>query len=68
MPFDTVIRNGTVVTVLGTYVSDIGISGGRIAAIAQTLPIENLGKVLSKTAGLLEGRERRIHSTRERHE
>ncbi len=52
MRFDTVIRNGTVVTATDTYVSDIGISGGRITAIAQALPIENAGKVIDAT-GLL---------------
>jgi len=46
MRFDTVIRNGTVVTATDTYAGDIGISGGRIAAIAQALPIENAGKVM----------------------
>jgi dihydropyrimidinase len=40
MQFDSVIRNGTVVTATDTYASDIGISDGRISAIAQTLPID----------------------------
>ena len=31
MRFDTVIRNGTVVTASDTFVSDIGIKDGRIA-------------------------------------
>ncbi|MFZ1205170.1 MAG: amidohydrolase family protein, partial [Candidatus Acidiferrales bacterium] len=52
MRIDTVIRNGTVVTATDTYASDIGISGGRITAIAQSLPIENAGKVIDAT-GLL---------------
>ena len=38
MRFDTVIRNGTVVTATEMYRSDIGISKGRIAALAQGLP------------------------------
>ena len=49
MRFDTVIRNGTVVTATDTYASDIGISGGRITAIAQALPVENAGKVIDAT-------------------
>jgi dihydropyrimidinase len=53
MRFDTVIKNGTVVTATDTYVSDIGISGGRVIAIAQTLPIENAGKVIDATGFLL---------------
>jgi len=46
MRFDTVIKNGTIVTATDTYASDIGISDGRISAIAQGLPVENAGKVI----------------------
>jgi dihydropyrimidinase len=46
MRFDTVIRNGTVVTATDTYPSDVGIVGGRIAAIGTGLPTENAGKVI----------------------
>ncbi len=46
MRFDTVIRNGTIVTATDTYASDIGIADGKIAAIAQALPAENAGKVI----------------------
>ena len=44
MRFDTVIKNGTVVTATDTYASDVGIAGGKIAAIAQSLAAENAGK------------------------
>lgn len=37
MHFDTVIRNGTVVTASDTFVSDVGIRGGRIVALATDL-------------------------------
>jgi dihydropyrimidinase len=37
MRFDTVIRHGTVVTASDTFVSDIGIRDGRIAALASEL-------------------------------
>lgn len=37
MRFDTVIRNGTVVTASDTFVSDVGIKDGRIAALAAEL-------------------------------
>jgi len=37
MRFDTVIRHGTVVTASDTFVSDVGIKDGRIAALAATL-------------------------------
>ncbi len=46
MRFDTVIRNGRIVTAIDTYASDIGIADGRIAAIAQALPAESAGKVI----------------------
>jgi dihydropyrimidinase len=52
MRFDTVIRQGTVVTATDTYVSDIGVMAGRIAAIAERLPVQNAGKVM-EAAGLL---------------
>ena len=52
MRFDTVIKNGTVVTANDTFASDVGITDGRITAIAQSLPIENAGKVID-AAGLL---------------
>jgi len=37
MRFDTVIRNGTVVTASDTFVSDVGIKNGKIAALAAEL-------------------------------
>jgi dihydropyrimidinase len=37
MRFDTVIRNGTVVTASDSFVSDVGIKNGRIAALAAEL-------------------------------
>ncbi|CAN7724307.1 dihydropyrimidinase [Ensifer adhaerens] len=37
MRFDTVIRNGTVVTASDTFVSDVGIRDGRIVALAAEL-------------------------------
>jgi dihydropyrimidinase len=46
MRFDTVIKNGTVVTATDTYKSDIGIGDGRIAAIMQSLPAETADKVI----------------------
>src|SRR5277367_678051 len=46
MRLDTVIRNGTIVTATDTYVADIGIAGGRIAAIGVGLPVENAQKVI----------------------
>ncbi len=53
MRFDSVIRNGSVVTATDTYASDIGIADGRITAIAQSLPIENAGKVMDASGMLV---------------
>ncbi len=53
MRFDTVIKNGTIVTATDTYASDVGISNGRIAATAQGLPTENAGKVIDAAGKLV---------------
>src|ERR1700675_349740 len=52
MRFDTIIRNGTIVTASDTYTADIGVNGDKISAIAAQLPIENAGRVID-AAGLL---------------
>jgi dihydropyrimidinase len=41
MLFDTLIKNGIVVTATDTYPSDIGITNGKIVAIGQALPAES---------------------------
>ncbi len=46
MRFDTIIRNGTVVTATDTSFADIGISGDKISAIGAALPVENAGRVI----------------------
>src|SRR5213595_2372615 len=53
MRFDTVIRNGTVVTATDTCVADVGITGDRVSAIAAQLPTENSGRVTDATGLLL---------------
>ena len=53
MQFDTVIKNGTVVTANDTFASDLGITDGRIDAIAQSLPVENAGKVIDAAGRLV---------------
>ncbi len=37
MTFDTIIRGGTVATASDTFQCDVGISGGRIAALGENL-------------------------------
>src|ERR1700676_5494857 len=53
MRFDTVIRNGNVVTATDTYASDIGIVNGKISAIAQSLPVENTTKIIEAAGRLV---------------
>jgi dihydropyrimidinase len=49
MAFDLIIANGVVVTATDTCNADIGISGGKITSIAQSLPRENASKVVDAT-------------------
>ena len=53
MRFDTLIRGGTIVTATDTYVSDVGIVGGKISTIGLDLPAENAGKVIDARGMLL---------------
>jgi len=53
MSFDTIIRNGSVVTATDTYKADVAIAGGRVAAIASNLPVENTAKVLDASGKLV---------------
>jgi dihydropyrimidinase len=46
MRFDTLIRGGTIVTATDTYVSDVGIVGGKISVIGLNLPVEGAGTVI----------------------
>ena len=53
MPFDTIIKDATVVTATDTYRADVGISGDKISAIAAQLPAENAGKIIDATGMML---------------
>ncbi|MGH9433219.1 MAG: dihydropyrimidinase [Terriglobia bacterium] len=46
MIFDTLIKNGTVVTASDTFASDVGIADGKITALGQELPTASATKVL----------------------
>jgi dihydropyrimidinase len=46
MEFDTLIKNGLVVTASDTYPSDVGIKGEKIAALAADLPRESARQVV----------------------
>src|SRR5258705_9040177 len=53
MRFDTVIRNGTVVTATDTSVADVGIVGDKVSAIGAALPVENASRVIDAAKHLV---------------
>jgi dihydropyrimidinase len=53
MSFDTIIRNGTVVTATDSYQADIAIANGKIAAIGTDLPTQNASKILDASGKLV---------------
>src|SRR5450631_2254368 len=53
MRFDTIIKNGTIITATETTRADVGISGGKVSAIAAQLPDENASKVIDAANLLL---------------
>src|SRR5579864_5577448 len=52
MRFDTIIKNGTIVTATETTSADVGISDGKVAAIAAQLSPENATNTID-AAGML---------------
>jgi len=53
MGFDTIIKNGAVVTATDTYPADIAIANGKIAAIGSDLGAQNATKVLDASNKLV---------------
>src|SRR5436189_220190 len=53
MRFDTVIRNGTVVTATDTSLADVGIAGDKVTAIAAQLPAENATRIVDASGCLV---------------
>ena len=53
MSFDTIIRNGSVVTATDTYLADVAIARGKIAAIGKDLPMQNSSQVLDAAGRLV---------------
>jgi dihydropyrimidinase len=53
MSFDTIIRNGSVVTATDTYTADVAITHGKIAAIGAGLPTANATKVIDASGKLV---------------
>src|SRR3954470_13004112 len=53
MAFDTIIANGTVVTATDTTKADVGIEGGVVRTIAESLPKDKGKKIIDATGKLV---------------
>ena len=53
MSFDTIIRNGSVVTATDTFVADVAISDGKVSAIGSNLPAENASDLIDAAGKLV---------------
>src|SRR5438045_9085780 len=53
MGFDTIIRNGSVVTATDTYIADVAIENGKISTIGTALPTQNATKILEASGKLV---------------
>src|SRR5215471_18469636 len=53
MSFDTIIRNGSLVTATDTYTADVAIANGKIAAIGSDLEAQNASTLLDASQKLV---------------
>jgi dihydropyrimidinase len=53
MGFDTIIKNGSVVTAADTYTADVAITNGKVAAIGTGLPVQNAARILDASGKLV---------------
>ena len=53
MGFDTIIRNGSVVTATDTYTADVALANGKIIAMGTDLPSQNATKILDASGKLV---------------
>jgi len=53
MSFDTIIRNGSLVTATDTYTADVAIANGKIAAIGRDLEAQNASTLLDASQKLV---------------
>src|ERR1035441_981899 len=53
MGFDTIIKNGSVVTATDTYTADVAIANGKINAIGIDLPAQNATNILDASGKLV---------------
>jgi dihydropyrimidinase len=53
MAFDTIIKNGTVVTATDTYRADVAIANGKVSAVGASLPADDASKIIDATGKLV---------------
>src|ERR1700723_141717 len=53
MGFDTIIKNGSVVTATDTYKADVAIANGKVTALGTDLPAQNATKILDASGKLV---------------
>jgi dihydropyrimidinase len=53
MGFDTIIKNGSVVTATDTYTADVALANGKIIAMGTDLPSQNATKILDASGKLV---------------
>jgi dihydropyrimidinase len=53
MGFDTIIKNGTVVTATDTYIADVAIANGKVSAVGASLPADNASKIIDASNKLV---------------
>jgi dihydropyrimidinase len=53
MSFDTIIKNGSVVTATDTYTADVAITNGKVAVLGTGLAAQNSSRILDATGKLL---------------
>jgi len=53
MSFETIVKGGCVVTATDSYVADVAIANGKVAALGADLPTQNAGQVLNASGKLV---------------
>src|ERR1700760_1923887 len=53
MGFDTIIKNGTVVTATDSYIADVAIANGKVSAVGSNLPAENASRTIDASNKLV---------------
>jgi len=53
MGFDTIIKNGTVVTATDTFIADVAVANGKVSAVGSNLPADNSSKIIDASGKLV---------------